>query len=74
MRTLTLDIDGMHCAGCARALERALTRAPGVRTVRVSYDDEAARLLIDPDLASVESLTAVVERAGYAVRPGPSAR
>lgn len=64
----------MHCAGCARALERALNRAPGVRTARVSFEDEAAQLLIDPDAVSIDSLTAVVEEAGYAVRPGPSAR
>lgn len=68
MRTLTLEIEGMHCTGCARALERALSRVPGVRTARVSYEDEVARLLIDPDLASPESLTAVVEDAGYVVR------
>lgn len=58
----------MHCTGCARALERALSRVPGVRTARVSYEDEVARLLIDPELASPESLTGVVEEAGYVVR------
>lgn len=68
MRTLTLEIEGMHCTGCARALERALSRVPGVRTARVSYEDEVARLLIDPELASPESLTGVVEEAGYVVR------
>ncbi len=66
MRTLMLQIDGMACGGCARAVERALGRARGVRTARVSYEEGVARLLVDPDLTSIEALIGTVEEAGYA--------
>lgn len=70
MQTLTLEIGGMHCAGCAQTLERVLGRSPGVRTVRVSYEAGTAQLIIDPARTSAEALTATIVRAGYRVAEG----
>ena len=36
-RYLQLEINGMHCANCVVAVERALKDAPGVRSVRAGY-------------------------------------
>jgi len=64
--TLTLDITGMHCAGCASAVERALERIAGPGTVTVNAPLERAdiRAAVDPAQA-----VAAVEAAGYGASP-----
>lgn len=42
--TRTIAIDGMHCAACARKLEVALARVPGVTGARVSLSPPVAAL------------------------------
>jgi DNA-binding transcriptional MerR regulator len=65
METLVLQIEGMHCEGCARTLEALLAREAGVREVAVSFRAASARLLIDPKLAAPAALEATVARAGF---------
>ncbi len=64
--TLTLDITGMHCAGCAGAVERALEKIAGAGNVTVSTALERAdiRAPVDPAAA-----VAAVEAAGYGASP-----
>lgn len=61
---LNLRIEGMHCAGCARAVEHALTGVRGVKAVLV--DLEAGRATVRKrEETSPGDLVAAVERAGY---------
>ena len=65
--TATLDIEGMSCAACAAAVEKSLSRAPGVRSALVNFATEKATVQYEPGPASPATLAAAVERAGYAV-------
>tara|TARA_R110000796_G_scaffold170945_2_gene287866 strand:- start:2108 stop:2782 length:675 start_codon:yes stop_codon:yes gene_type:complete len=65
MKTTEFTVDGMHCDGCAKTAETLLSAVPGVRKAEVSYADRHARVLHDPDQASVTDLYAAVSRAGY---------
>jgi Cu+-exporting ATPase len=65
--TTTLDIEGMSCAACAAAVQRSLTRTPGVQSALVNYATEKATVQYLPTEASHASLKAAVEKAGYAV-------
>lgn len=67
MQSVTLTIEGMHCAGCARTIDHLLRRQPGVRETEVSLDDARARVLFDPEEVTVEQLAATVGQAGYRV-------
>ncbi len=62
-RTVALDIEGMSCAGCAAAVEKALKSAPGVVDARVNFALNSA----EADLADADprALVAAVEAAGY---------
>ena len=62
---VTIDIDGMHCAACARNVERALSEQDGVSDVTVNVTTEKAYLVYDPDLVRPAQLVAQVEGAGY---------
>ena len=67
IETTTLDIEGMSCAACAAAVEKSLSRAPGVRSALVNFATEKATVQYQPGPASPASLKAAVEHAGYAV-------
>ena len=60
-----LAITGMTCASCARRVERALARAPGVGAASVNLATERATITYDPAQATTETLIKAVERAGY---------
>lgn len=66
---LVLDIEGMHCAGCAGRVEKALGGVPGVCQARVNLVTNQASVEFDPDLADADDLLAAVAKGGYAARP-----
>lgn len=74
-REKLLQIEGMTCAGCSQAVERALSRVSGVKTVSVNLLTGEARVK-HTDPVSTEALLAAVEAAGYKAAPiaGPPQR
>jgi copper chaperone CopZ len=67
MRTAIFKIEGMHCSGCARAIEALLSVEPGVRKVGVSLEAREARILFEPHTVSEDRLAAAISNAGYSV-------
>lgn len=72
MTTLRLKLTGMHCAGCAHNIERALQEAPGVQAVSVNFADASARVSFDETQMAPSSLLRAVEEAGYGAEVAPS--
>jgi copper-(or silver)-translocating P-type ATPase/heavy metal-(Cd/Co/Hg/Pb/Zn)-translocating P-type ATPase len=64
---VVLPIIGMTCANCARTVERALKRAPGVVEASVNFAAEQAVVLLDPSAADLRQAVARVRAAGYEV-------
>jgi Cu+-exporting ATPase len=62
-----LEIEGMHCASCAQAVEKALAQLDGVSSAAVNIATHKATVEHAPDHAPVEDLRRAVEQAGYAV-------
>ena len=65
---LTLKIEGMTCTSCARTVERALRKVPGVATASVDFANGKAILEADPGIP-FETLAQAVDRAGYKAFP-----
>jgi Cu+-exporting ATPase len=65
--TATLDIEGMTCASCAAAVEKSLSRAPGVQSALVNFATEKATVQYLPGQASPGTLKEAVVNAGYGV-------
>lgn len=61
---LSFPIIGMHCASCARLIERQLVRTPGVLSAAVNYGSETASVEYTSDVKE-EDLAKAVEGAGY---------
>ncbi|SHJ04361.1 Cu+-exporting ATPase [Hymenobacter daecheongensis DSM 21074] len=66
-KTETLDIEGMTCASCAAAVEKSLSRTPGVQRAVVNFATEKATIDYVPTQATPATLTAAVVQAGYGV-------
>jgi len=65
----TLDIGGMTCASCVRRIEKAVGKLDGVSDARVNLATEVASITYDPQLLTVDDLTAAVAKAGYSATP-----
>ncbi len=61
----TFPIVGMHCASCARLLERSLSKVPGVISCSVNYGSESATVETDEGKVKDIDLEKAVTDAGY---------
>ncbi|MCI1881615.1 MAG: copper chaperone CopZ [Sporolactobacillus sp.] len=67
MAQTTLDIKGMHCGHCKKAVTDALTELDGVSGVSVSLDQGKATVDYDETKVRFDQMKAAVEDQGYDV-------
>jgi len=63
--TLTLDVGGMKCAGCVKAVERSLLQQPGVISATVNLVTEAALVEYQADAVEPDTLAQGVTDSGF---------
>lgn len=66
---LQLMLEGVHCGGCVRRIERALARAGGLETARVNLTTRRLTLRWPGDPARAGKLVGVVTGLGYGAVP-----
>lgn len=64
-KTIQLKISGMSCAGCASAVEQALSKVAGVKEVQISLETGLATANIIPGDMNTDNLIDAVKMAGY---------
>jgi copper chaperone len=69
MKTVFLQIEGMHCDGCAETIKALLDIEAGVKASSVSFKDGRARVLYDPAVVNERKLVAAIEKSGYKAAP-----
>ncbi|MCS7001320.1 MAG: cation transporter [Dehalococcoidia bacterium] len=67
MTTVILSVPGISCEHCERAVTAALTKENGVASVSVDIPAKTVRLAYDPQVVSLERLTAVLAEEDYPV-------
>lgn len=65
---ITLEIDGMHCATCANAIEKNLNALDAVQKATVNLVTENAYIECT-DGTPVDTLISAVAKAGYTAYP-----
>lgn len=65
--TLTVPVNGMHCASCASTIERTLKKQDGVEFCEVSIGTEKAKLEFDPTKTDLKKLSNSIEKFGYSL-------
>ncbi|WP_129598271.1 heavy metal translocating P-type ATPase [Anaerophilus nitritogenes] len=63
--TETLNIIGMTCASCAKAVEKSVTKVEGVTTANVNFATEKLDVEFDETKTSIEDIKTAVANAGY---------
>ncbi len=66
-RTVTLTINGMHCASCQAVVETTLGGVPGVSKVAVNVPAGKAQVSYDPARVDLVEMTKTVAGVGYEV-------
>jgi len=67
MERVSLAIDGMSCSHCVARVNKTLAAVPGVKVDKV--DVGSATVEFDPATATVATITAALDEAGYPARP-----
>ena len=64
MKTITLNIEGMHCGGCVKSVTRVLTELDGVQSSDVQLEGKA-NITFDENRVNIAQLIEVIEDAGF---------
>lgn len=67
MEQVTLHVTGMHCDGCAAAIDRSLRGLEGVHRSHADYARGEVAVAFDPARTNAKALRTRVERAGFAI-------
>ena len=67
METLTLNISGMVCGGCANTVRQALLALDGVAEAGVSHVEGTAEVTFDPSRVQPTQIRTAIDASGYAV-------
>ena len=67
--TITLDVSGMKCAGCVKAVERQLTQQIGVISARVNLATEVATVECETNLIDPSTLAQRLTDNGFPTQP-----
>jgi P-type Cu2+ transporter len=70
--TIVLDVGGMKCAGCVRAVEKHITDRPGVKSACVNLLTGVAAIITEPDLITADALAAKLTDRGFPSQPRTS--
>jgi mercuric ion transport protein len=62
---MTVAIEGMTCAACAKSVESKLKELKGVESVSVSYQTGSAAIEFDPAVVTLQQLQKAIQDAGY---------
>jgi len=65
VRDINIPIEGMTCAACAKAIERAINKLPGINEVSVNFATEKARVIYDPSKVRISQIREAISKAGY---------
>ncbi len=68
-RTLTLAVEDMHCGGCLRKVEQAVTAVPGVAQARANLSAKRVTAALDPARCSEEAVISALAAAGFKAAP-----
>jgi copper chaperone len=68
MDNITLNVSGMSCEHCVKAVNNALSAIAGVKDIRVSLKDGKVSFSHDPAKAPLDTIKAAITEEGYEVQ------
>src|SRR3712207_6225383 len=65
MKNQVLNIEGMTCAACVKAVERVCKRLDGVKEANVNLATEKLNVVFDEEKLSLDDIQKAIEKSGY---------
>lgn len=65
----TIRVRQIHCTGCERRIEQAVSQLDGVRQVKADHRSGDVRVALDDTRVSDGAVRTAIERAGFEVQP-----
>jgi copper chaperone len=69
-KTITLNVSGMTCQGCASSVEKALQKVDGVKEAKVNLSEKKVTIVLASAKTTVASLIKAVDDAGFTASEG----
>ena len=69
LETTMLVVENMHCGGCMRKVEQALSSEPGVISARANLSARRVTVVSEKGRRSAEDLIEALAKAGYKAAP-----
>ncbi|MCL1804998.1 MAG: copper ion binding protein [Clostridiales bacterium] len=67
MVKIILNIEGMSCEHCVKAVNDAVAALPGITSVAVDLDSNTATIEHDPEESPLAMIKSAIEEEGYEV-------
>lgn len=67
IHTLELNVQGMHCGGCADSVRNLVAALPGVRTIEVDLAGGMVKVEFDAAHCTPAQIEARISEGGYEV-------
>ncbi len=64
-RSAIVPIGGMTCSACAKAVERSVSKVPGIKLAAVNFGSERLSVSWDPERTRLSEIKRAVKDAGY---------
>ncbi len=65
MIKIILNVDGMHCAACSAAVERAVNKLEGIESCSVNLTGGNALISFDENVVSTDKMIEAINNAGF---------
>lgn len=67
MKNVTLNVQGMSCGHCVKAVEGSLGKLEGVNEVNVKLDDDLVEVTFNESQVTLNEIKETIEEQGYDV-------
>mgnify|MGYP000364119839 CR=1 FL=1 len=67
--TAIISVRGMCCSGCARRIEREISKLNGIKSVSVNFRDGEAEVSFDPTKITIDKIVSAINNLGYKAAP-----
>lgn len=65
IKTIKLNLQGLHCASCIMNIEGELEDTPGVKKVAASFARSEAEVTYDEGVVKLEKILEIISKLGY---------
>lgn len=65
--SVSVAVQGMHCASCASTIKRKLEKLEGVESCQVNYGTEKAKINFDSNKTTISDMNTEIKKLGYSL-------